>query len=87
VDGQYSQPFDITTGVLQGDVLAPLLFIIVIDYVTRQSASEFGYLTHKDTKPKESGRTLRTTTRSTEQRIADLDFADDIALLESDFFS
>jgi hypothetical protein len=25
-----------------------------------------------------------TTTRSTEQRIADLDFADDIALLESD---
>jgi hypothetical protein len=63
VDGQYSQPFDITTGVLQGDVLAPLLFIIVIYYVTRQSASEFGYLTHKDTKPKESGRTLRTTTR------------------------
>jgi hypothetical protein len=36
------------------------------------------------TKSKESGRTLRTTTRSTEQRIADPDFADDIALLESD---
>jgi hypothetical protein len=65
--------------------LAPFLFIIVIDYVTRQSANEFGYLTHKGIKPKESGRHLRTTTtRLTEQRVADLDFADDIALLESD---
>ncbi len=39
--GQLSGPFDITTGVLQGDVLAPFLFIIVIDYISKQSAGDF----------------------------------------------
>jgi hypothetical protein len=29
VDGQQSEEFNITTGVLQGDVLAPFLFIII----------------------------------------------------------
>lgn len=42
-----SETFDITTGVLQGDVLAPFLFIIVIDYISRLSKNNFGYLTHK----------------------------------------
>lgn len=35
LQGQCSEPFKITTGVLQGDVLAPFLFIIVIDYVSK----------------------------------------------------
>ena len=29
--------FDITTGVLQGDTLAPYLFIICLDYIIRTS--------------------------------------------------
>ena len=29
--------FDITTGVLQGDTLAPYLFIICLDYIMRTS--------------------------------------------------
>ena len=29
--------FDITTGVLQGDTLAPYLFIIYLDYIMRTS--------------------------------------------------
>ena len=33
-DGQ-SDPFDITSGVLQGDTLSPFLFFIVVDYVMR----------------------------------------------------
>ena len=33
VDGSISEPFDVTTGVLQGDVLAPLLFIIFVEYL------------------------------------------------------
>ena len=33
VDGSISDPFDVTTGVLQGDVLAPFLFIILVDYL------------------------------------------------------
>ncbi len=34
VDGKLSDTFDITTDVLQGNVLVTILFIIVIDYVT-----------------------------------------------------
>ena len=30
VDGSISKPFSVTTGVLQGDVLAPFLFIIIL---------------------------------------------------------
>ena len=33
VDGQMSDDFDVTTGVLQGDVLAPFLFITILDFV------------------------------------------------------
>ena len=32
VDGNLSDPFDVTTGVLQGDVLAPFLFVVLVDY-------------------------------------------------------
>ena len=34
VDSQMSEGFEVTTSVLQGDVLAPFLFIIILDYVT-----------------------------------------------------
>ena len=34
LQGQRSEPFAITKGLLQGDVLAPFLFIIVIDYMS-----------------------------------------------------
>ena len=43
VGGEISEAFKITTGVLQGDVLAPFLFIIVRDYVSGLSAGDFGY--------------------------------------------
>ncbi|GAA6093907.1 uncharacterized protein LOC122815288, partial, partial [Tachysurus ichikawai] len=37
VEGELTDEFDITTGVLQGDTLAPFLFIIVIDYVLKNT--------------------------------------------------
>ena len=37
IGGQVAESFEITTGVLQGNVLAPFLFIIVIDYITKFS--------------------------------------------------
>ena len=69
---------------LKGDVLAPFLFIIVIDYVSKRSARDFGYLTHKGNTQDNSGRAVRSTTRSTDYKVNDLAFADDIALLEND---
>ena len=65
--------FDILAGVMQGDTLAPYLFIIVIDYCMTEALSK-----HPD-----SGFTI-TPARSRRvkaEKIADTEFADDIALL------
>ena len=44
-DGILSSDININAGVLQGDTLAPYLFIIVLDYVLRKSSTEEdGYL-------------------------------------------
>src|ERR1043165_8137138 len=32
VDNQLSEPFAVTTGVLQGDMLAPFFFVVVLDH-------------------------------------------------------
>ena len=74
VDGNISEPFNVTTGVLQGDVLAPFLFIIMIDYLLQNATkdNDSGVLTHP-----------RRSRRYPAKVLNDLDFADDIALLES----
>ena len=72
VNGKMSEPFAITTGVLQGDTLAPFLFIMVIDYVMSNSEEDFGFIYEQ-----------RTSSRHPAKTINDLDFADDIALLEN----
>ena len=65
--------FDIVAGVLQGDTLAPFLFIIVLDYILRLSLdtmNEKGLLLHP-----------RRSRRHPAQHLTDLDFADDLALI------
>ena len=64
IDGILSKEFSITTGVLQGDTLAPFLFIIVLDYVLQNTEATTGLETHPN------------------ERLPDLDFADDIVLLD-----
>ena len=68
-----SQFFDITAGVLQGDTLAPLLFIICLDYVLRKALDKNTQL----------GLTLvkRKSTRHPAQKITDVDYADDLAVI------
>ena len=63
--------FDIVAGVLQGDSLAPYLFIICLDYVLRTSIY----------KMKDSGFKLTEERRRIHpaQTIAEADYADDIA--------
>ncbi|CAF1118890.1 unnamed protein product [Didymodactylos carnosus] len=73
VDGRLTKEFRISLGVLQGDVLAPFLFIIVIDYIMRRCEMDnYGFICEK-----------RTFARHLEKRLSDLDYADDICLLEN----
>ena len=65
--------FDIVEGVLQGDTLAPYLFIICLDYVLRTSIDKI----------RENGfeLTKKRSRRYPEKTITDADYADDIAIL------
>ena len=64
--------FSITAGVLQGDTLAPYLFVICLDYILRTSVDL----------QKENGLTLvkAKSRRHPAQTITDADYADDLAL-------
>ena len=68
-----SEYFDIVAGVLQGDTLAPYLFIICLDYVLRTSIDNI----------RENGFVLRKkgSRRYPAKTITDADYTDDIALL------
>jgi hypothetical protein len=70
-EGRISDTFQITTGVLQGDVLAPFLLVIVIAYLLATAMAEY-----------QSG-LIRQSSRHSATCISDLDFADEICLLES----
>ena len=65
--------FDIVAGVLQGDTLAPYLFIICLDYVLRTSTDKI----------RENGfeLTKKRSRRYPAKTITDTDYANDIALL------
>ena len=64
VDGILSKEFQVNTGVLQGDTLAPFLFIIVLDFILQKTPVAAGLQIKQDI------------------RLPDLDFADDIVLLD-----
>lgn len=48
IKGQLSNELLLSTGVLQGDALAPFLFIIVIDYLLKNISDDYGLITHKN---------------------------------------
>ena len=72
LDGD-TEYFDIVAGVLQGDTLAPYLFIICLDYVLRTSIDKI----------KENGfeLTKKRSRRYSAKTITDADYADDIMIL------
>ena len=65
--------FDLVAGVLQGDTLAPYLFIISLDYVLRTSIDKHRENGFELTKKRSRGYPAKT--------ITDADYADDIAIL------
>ncbi|KAI8514657.1 hypothetical protein Bbelb_072480 [Branchiostoma belcheri] len=72
-----TRPFEIQAGVLQGDTLAPYLFVLVLDYALRVAIEgreeELGFQLVK-----------RRSRRIGPKVVTDLDFADDIALLSEE---
>lgn len=67
-----TKEFLTTAGILQGDTLAPYLFVIVVDYILRQSIDPF--------KSKGIDIMPNKTSREKNKYLTDLDYADDIAL-------
>ena len=65
--------FDIVAGVLQGDTLAPYLFIICLDYVLRTSTDKIREICFEMTKKRSRSYPAKT--------ITDADYADDKAIL------
>ena len=73
-DGE-TEPIDILAGILQGDTLAPFLFILVLDYVLRKSLdinNSNGLQLHP-----------RKSSRHPAIHLTDADFADDLALISN----
>ena len=77
VESNVSEEFNVTTGVLQGDTLAPFLFIFVIDYIMKNAQlnhandeEECGFITNE---------------RQPATTIHGLDFDNAMTLLESTF--
>ena len=68
--------FQIKTGVLQGDTLAPYLFIIVLDYALRKAIGDQGNQLGFTIKPRQS--------RRLHAQVTNVDFADDIALISNE---
>ena len=75
-DGE-TEYFDLMAGVLQGDTLAPYIFVIIIDYVMRKTIGEHGERLGFQLERRRSRRVGPV-------YITDLDFADDLALLASE---
>ena len=70
---RHTDYFDIVAGVLQGDTLAPYLFIICLDYVLRTSIDKIKKNSFKLTKKRSR--------RYPAKIITDADYANDIAIL------
>ena len=67
--GTVTEEFEVNAGELQGNVCAPYLFIIVIDWVMRNAdIDDLGFITHKCQ-----------SRRIAEKKVGDLEYADDIS--------
>jgi hypothetical protein len=78
-DGLLGDPIPVNVGVLQGDTLAPFLFILVVDGLLRKLPEEEGILLSAP-KRKMSRRQMEIY-KATEKRIPALAYADDLFLM------
>ena len=64
-NGKLTDPFEVKTGVRQGCLLSPMIFLMVVDWIMRETV-----------KPEKTGIQW-----SLMQSLEDLDFADDLCLM------
>ena len=69
-----TEAFKILAGVLQGETLASYLFIIVVDYIMRTAMSNLEEPVGFTIRPRQSR-------RHPAEKLADVEFADDVALI------
>jgi len=79
-DGLLSDPISQSVGVLQGDTLAPYLFILVLDGVLQKLPAHLGALVTRPA-PKQTARQRAAKIGFQEIRLTDTAFADDICLI------
>ena len=82
VDGVIADPIDLGVGVLQGDTLAPFLFVIVLDWILRNAIPDENLGLNVSGRCEGDG--IRKSSRNYPSRIShltDLCYVDDIALL------
>ena len=80
-DGE-TEFFKILAGVLQGDTLAPFLFVIVVDYVLRQAVDGNDHLSLTLAEGRASRLPRRANkTPQTARTISDTGYADDLCML------
>ena len=82
-DGIVGPPITVTAGVLQGDTLAPFLFVLVLDAVLRSLPPELGICTTREEHHHEPQRELRKRSKPVSKYIHMLAYADDLVLLSS----
>ena len=76
VDGELSHSFSIDTGVLQGDTLAPFLFVIMVDYIMKLADKQC--TCHGVIYKGRVSESTRSSSRATIESVKHLEFADDI---------
>ena len=82
VGGEISTPFDLGVGVLQGDTLAPYLFVIVLDWVMRNAIPDESLgLRLSDDIDTQTRKSPRNNDKLQRRVLTDLCYADDIALV------
>ena len=79
-DGEYSATMPVEVGVLQGDTLAPYLFVIVMDSILRRIDHSLG-VELGDRPKKMTARQRALYYQEPQKRLAALAFADDVVLL------
>ena len=75
--------FAILAGVLQGDTLAPFLFIIIIDYILRLTVDGHEHLGFTLQEGHSARLPRRANISASTQRITDTGYADDLSLLSN----